>query len=463
MIYLDNAATTKPFSYIKDFFNEYEKKYWFNPSSIYKNSINVKNKIIEAKNFIKTNFNLESFNLFFTFSGTFSNNLILNPYTLLNIKKDIEKKINKTIQTPEIIVGIYEHSSVINPVKEINNKLKKDFNFKIKYIDLKEFYQKFIKISLDNKKLDNKKLDNKKLDNKKLNNETLNNEKLDNKILNNEILNNENLINIDKLFKQYIIEKFKKAVNENTIFVSCMWVHNESGLILPVKEISKEIKKINKNIFIHVDATQGFMKLPVFDTAYIDSLSAASHKFHSIRGTGFLFIKNKDYISPLIFGGGQESGIVPSTENVFSILATYEVIKNEFSKINHYFEKATILKNTLYNEIKINMSDLKNKIIPLSFFNFFSPYINRIYIGNTKSEVIVNALSEENIFVSAGSACSSNARKKINGKILDDETIFGIPSNFKEGGIRISFGYFTNKEEITTFVLTLKKIIKTFF
>lgn len=447
MVYLDNAATTKPFDYIQDLYNDYSKYYWFNPSSIYKNGFKVKKLILESKTFIKNAFNLNEFELFYTFSGTFSNNVILSNGTLKNIHKNIENKIKRKIENPEIVVGIWEHSSIINPVKNLNR-------FKIKYINLKEYYKLFLK---------------------EINLKNYNKNKED---------------DIYSKFKKYIIEKFSNAISDSTILVTCMWVHNENGIIFPITDISKKIKKKNPYIFFHVDATQGFMKLPFFNSKYVDSITAASHKFHSIRGLGFLFLKDSSLIKPLIFGGGQEKGIVPSTENIFPIFSTFEVIKREYSNIGKYLEKSLLLKNYLEEKVfsfenKLNhkflffnnfdfynltkntndIKDTKNKInkSKLNYNLLISPYINRIYINNAKAEVIVNALSEKNIFISPGSACSSNAKKKINNIALDDNSIFGIPSNFTDGAIRISFGYFSKKEDVDIFVNELFKILEIYF
>jgi cysteine desulfurase len=184
MIYLDNAATTKPMDFLKNFYIEYQDKYWFNPSSIYYSARTVKKEIEKTREIIANIFDISPENMFFTFSGTYSNNLILNYNTI----KNISKKFTGLKGKPKIISGIWEHSSVVNPLKNIKNRLNNEFE--VEFIDLKEIYKTIFKGK-----------------------------------------NN---------FKNLITEKILNSIDENTILVSIMWIHNETGLIFPVKEIARK-------------------------------------------------------------------------------------------------------------------------------------------------------------------------------------------------------------------------------
>ena len=113
------------------------------------------------------------------------------------------------------------------------------------------------------------------------------------------------------------LEALKEVLCEDTILVSVMWVNNEIGTIEPVEEIGRIVKNYNKNIVYHVDAIQAFGKLRTIPKkADIDMLSVSGHKIHGPKGTGFLYVKDKTKIKPIILGGGQQKAMRSGTENV---------------------------------------------------------------------------------------------------------------------------------------------------
>ena len=197
------------------------------------------------------------------------------------------------------------------------------------------------------------------------------------------------------------LEELKNSLREDTILVSVMYVNNEIGTIQPIEEISGIIKSYNPAIYFHVDAVQAFGKL-VFTPKKlgVDLLSISGHKIHGPKGSGVLYIKDKTLIRPIIYGGGQQRAMRSGTENVPAIaglgLAATLMYKDNEKKMeyirslkNTFIEKVTKLENVFDNS-----GD--------------APHIASISFVGIRSEVMLHALEEKGIYVSSGSACSSN-------------------------------------------------------
>ncbi|MCX8057944.1 MAG: aminotransferase class V-fold PLP-dependent enzyme [Spirochaetes bacterium] len=422
-IYLDNASTTKPYDYLKDLVNNYFENYWMNPSSIYSQFI--LEKIEETRvNILKyilningTSDNIENSNIkvIFTPSATYSNNAII--FGLRNYLK------NKNI-----IIYNFEHASLKNPIKQINN-IYPYLNVRTKILTIKDYFKT---INKDHNLSEN--------------------------ILTDNLLNH---------------------IDNETGLVIFSFINNETGFKFNIDRISKEIKKINKNTLILCDMTQGFLKYKIDNIENIDFITASSHKFHSLRGCGIIILKNNELIKPIIYGGSQEAKIYPSTENTLSILSINEVIKNQLiikNKIEEdfiyvrnlaryflenliYFSKKLDLDIFFFSKefIENNPDNSSTGIIDKKNMSF-SPYIIKFFIKNIKSEILVNELAKFNIFVSTSSACSSKKEKQIDYKID-----LGFPEYFSEGGLRVSFSKFNNIKEIDIFFFYLEKLIKELF
>lgn len=197
------------------------------------------------------------------------------------------------------------------------------------------------------------------------------------------------------------MENLKNALREDTILVSTIYVNNEIGVIEPIEEISRIIKEYNPSIIYHVDAVQAFGKVRFSPKKLgVDLLSISGHKIHGPKGSGALYIKDKTLIRPIIYGGGQQKSIRSGTENVPAIagmgLASELIYKNHESKINYvkglkndFIDRVTTIEN-VYN----NSGD--------------APHIASISFVGIRSEVMLHSLEDKEIYVSAGSACSSN-------------------------------------------------------
>lgn len=195
-------------------------------------------------------------------------------------------------------------------------------------------------------------------------------------------------------------EKIIESVNESTSLVSVMHVNNETGAVLPIEKLGPIIKRIAPRALFHVDAVQSFGHIPFKPSLWgIDLASVSSHKIHGPKGIGALYIRKGVSLKPSVFGGGQEKNIRSGTENTSAIVG--------FAKAcellnNGDMQKAAEVKKTLLEGLlKIPSASVngggKNE----------SPFILNVSFEGIRSEIMLNALSAEEIYVSSGSACAS--------------------------------------------------------
>lgn len=242
-----------------------------------------------------------------------------------------------------------------------------------------------------------------------------------------------------------------EAICDETILVSVMMVNNEIGTIEPVEEIAKLVKAKNPRVYMHVDAIQGFGKMNIYPKRMgIDMLSVSAHKINGPKGVGFLYINEKVKIKPLILGGGQQKGMRSGTDNVPGVAG---------------MAKACQLAYEGLDEKRIHMYELRNRMIAgLQEFdgvtiNGFdddtaAPHVVSVSFSNVRSEVLLHALEDKGIYVSAGSACSSN--KPAPSKTLIN---IGAPKEIIESTVRLSFSVYNTVEEVDYCLDTLKELI----
>lgn len=196
-------------------------------------------------------------------------------------------------------------------------------------------------------------------------------------------------------------DDLKAALREDTILVSCMYVNNEIGTIEPVEELCKIVKTYNPKILFHVDAIQAFGKLR-FSVKKLsaDLVSISGHKFHGPKGVGVLYIKDKTLLRPIIYGGGQQRELRSGTENVPAIagmgLAAKLIYEKHEEKTKHLLglKKRFLEGVTAFPDVYDNSGE--------------APHIASVSFVGVRSEVMLHALEDKGIYVSAGSACSSN-------------------------------------------------------
>lgn len=242
-------------------------------------------------------------------------------------------------------------------------------------------------------------------------------------------------------------EELRDALRDDTILVSVMYVNNEIGTIQPIEEISKIVKSYNPRILFHVDAVQAFGKLTFSPKKLgVDLLSISGHKIHGPKGSGALYIKDKTLIRPIIYGGGQQKAMRSGTENVPAIagmgLAAELMYKNHENKMAHIKNiKDTFIKEvTKFSDVFDNSGE--------------APHIASISFVGIRSEVMLHALEDKGIYVSAGSACSSNKPHVSN--VLK---AINIDKSRLESTLRFSFCETNTIEEVEYAVKVIEEIL----
>lgn len=255
------------------------------------------------------------------------------------------------------------------------------------------------------------------------------------------------------------IDELKSLLKPETILVSIMHTNNEVGSVQPIKEAGDVIKAFNPNILFHVDAVQGFGKAEIFPKKMnVDLLSISGHKIHGPKGIGILYINEKVKIKPISYGGGQQKGLRNGTLNVPGIagigLAVSMITKDLKAERERLYE---LKKYFLTEAAKIDKIVING--CPKDEAGGFdvektAPHIMNISVMGVRSEVMLHALEDKGIFVSAGSACASHSKK-------ESSTLksMGADAERMDGALRISMSGFTAKEEIDTLLDALRELI----
>ncbi len=249
------------------------------------------------------------------------------------------------------------------------------------------------------------------------------------------------------------IEQLKKEICEDTIFISVMHVNNEVGSVAPIQEIRRLMDLKQSQAILHVDAIQSFGKLLFTPERFgIDLLSISAHKLHGPKGVGALYIKKGIPIEPIMFGGSQELNMRSGTENVPGILGFGKAVEITFASIENHLLKINKLKEKLREEIEKSIDDV---VINGQVEGKNAPHILNVSFKGLKSEVLLHALEAKGIYVSSGSACSSN--KPAPSHVL---TAMGVDKHCIEGAIRFSFSAANTEVEISDCVQELATIVK---
>nr|WP_263313001.1 cysteine desulfurase family protein [Mammaliicoccus sp. Marseille-Q6498] len=243
------------------------------------------------------------------------------------------------------------------------------------------------------------------------------------------------------------IDHLIKLLNDDVILVTCMHVNNIMGQIQPIEEISQLLKNYPK-VHFHVDGVQGFGKVPL-DVNLADSYSLSAHKFHGLKGSGLLVLNQLKTINPIIFGGGQEFGIRSGTVNAPANVALAKAMRH----MNDHLEEN---KKTLSDKgLKIRSIIEGYEGVLINSPKDAAPYILNVSFPGVKGEVLVNAFSKYEIYLSTTSACSSK-------KSSHNETLkaMGFSKSRIEGSIRISISADLTDEQIELFKTAFDKVYK---
>ena len=250
---------------------------------------------------------------------------------------------------------------------------------------------------------------------------------------------------------QVDLELLKSAIRDDTVLVSVMYVNNEIGAIEPVEEISRIIKAKNKDILFHVDAIQAYTKLRINPKSQgIDMLSASGHKFHGPKGVGFLYTDSNVKINPIIFGGGHQRGMRSGTLNTTGIAGMGVAAKEAYDNFDERINKISDLKYYLMDELE----KTEGAILNTGRGENFAPQVISVSFEDIRAEVLLHALEDRGIYVSSGSACSSN-HPGISGTLK----AIGVRENLLDATIRISLSELNNKEEADYFIKNLKELL----
>lgn len=374
-VYLDNAATTKPFDSVIEKMCKVLKEDYGNPSSLHSKGISAEKYVSEAKEILSKLLKVEKKEIYFTSGGTESNNL-----ALLGIA-DAYKRSGKHIITSDI-----EHPSVNNTLLSLEEK-----GYEVTRIPV----------------------------------------------------NNEGIVNLEML---------RDSIREDTILVSIMHVNNEIGSIQPIEEIGKIIKEKNNSALFHVDAIQSFGKIAIYpQKANIHLLSISGHKFHGPKGIGALYINNKIKIKPIVFGGSQQNGLRSGTENVPGINGLSCAAKIMYENLKKHEEYMYELKNHFVSNILDSIDDVYVNGPELSEA---APNIVNLRFDNIKGEVLLHALEGKGIYISTGSACSSNKTS-----ISTTLQAIGLTNEQIDNSIRFSFSINNTLDELDYCIRELEEII----
>lgn len=245
------------------------------------------------------------------------------------------------------------------------------------------------------------------------------------------------------------VEALADLIRSDTTLVSIMAVNNEIGSIQPIKAIS-ELLEDKPTISFHVDAVQALSKIPTekYLTDRVDFATFSSHKFHGVRGVGFVYIKSGKRITPLLTGGGQESDHRSTTENVAGIAATAKALRLSMEKLDLFTNK-TIQMKEIIRQALLDYTD----IIVFSEMEDFAPHILTFGIKGVRGEVIVHAFEDYDIFISTTSACSSKA-----GKPAGTLIAMGVDKDKAQSAVRLSLDLENDMSQVEQFLTKLKLI-----
>lgn len=247
------------------------------------------------------------------------------------------------------------------------------------------------------------------------------------------------------------LNKLSEEMTKDVILISMMMVNNETGALYDTAAVAKLMKAKCPEAFLHVDATQSYLKLPFTkQRCGADMITISSHKIEGPKGVGALVVDASVMkargLAPLTLGGGQEGGMRSGTENVPGIAAFGQAVRIGYASLNERYAKLTQLRAYLIERIEAELSQ-----VSITHPKANAPHIVNITLPKIKSETMLHYLSSLGIYVSSGSACSSNG-----GHTSSALTAFGRSDGEADTSIRISLSYRNEKEDIDGLIEGLK-------
>ncbi|MDO5539177.1 MAG: cysteine desulfurase family protein [Eubacteriales bacterium] len=250
------------------------------------------------------------------------------------------------------------------------------------------------------------------------------------------------------------LEELKEVLSPETILVSMMYVNNEVGTVEPVEEAARMIHEKNPKTLLHVDAIQAYGKYRIYPKKMgIDMLSVSGHKIHGPKGTGFLYVNEKVKIKPLILGGGQQKGMRSGTDNVPGAAGLGVAAREAYTDFAAKTEHMQNLKERFLKGVS-DMTDIT--VQGQAAENAAgAPHIVSISFRGVRSEVLLHALEDKGVYISSGSACSSNKKLPVSSVLKE----IGVEKDLLESTVRFSFSSGTTSEEIDYCLAQLHEIV----
>lgn len=244
---------------------------------------------------------------------------------------------------------------------------------------------------------------------------------------------------------------FEDLICADTALVTAMLVNNEIGSIQPIAEMVKILKRKNPRAKFHVDAVQGYCKVPCDAKSLgADLISISGHKIHGPKGVGVLYVKKGTRLAPVLFGGGQQDNLRPGTENVPGIAGMGEAAELCHRHMAEAVPRMAALRQRLALQIREQIPNIQ-----INTPEDCAPHILNVSFAGVRSEVVLLSLEKAGIYVSSGSACSSH--KKELSHVL---SAIGVDPKMIDGSIRFSLSEFTTEEDIDETVKALTVILK---
>ena len=246
-------------------------------------------------------------------------------------------------------------------------------------------------------------------------------------------------------------EDLRAAICDDTILVSIMYVNNEMGAVEPIAKLAQVLREANPQAYFHADAIQAYGKYVIRPKKEgIDLLSVSGHKIHGPKGVGFLYVDERVKIRPILFGGGQQMGMRSGTENVPGCAglgaAAKEIYRDHEAKVDHLY--------ALKDRFVSGLHELEGVTVHGLTGRDSAPQIVSAGFEGIRAEVLLHALEEKGIYVSSGSACSSN-HPGISGTLRG----IGVKESLLDSTLRFSFGVFNTEDEVDECLRVLKELL----
>lgn len=247
------------------------------------------------------------------------------------------------------------------------------------------------------------------------------------------------------------LEELEHAIRPDTILVSVMYVNNEIGAVEPVEEAARVIHSRNPETLFHVDAIQAYGKYMIYPgRTGIDLMSVSGHKIHGPKGVGFLYVKEKTRIIPVMYGGGQQKNMRSGTENVPGIAGLGQAAQEAYED----FSGKQAYLYGLKERFLAGLAGLEWAHVNGRTGRDSAPHIISLSVDGVRSEVLLHGLEDKGIYVSAGSACASN-------KPAPSSTLQAIhvKREYLDSTIRISFCRENTPKEVDECLDVLKSLV----